>query len=168
MFLTIIKKAGINIRPFTKEILKELNEIFEIIVFTASHSCYANVVLDHLDPKNEFIHHRMYREHCVASKEGMYIKDLRVIKNRDLSDIIIVDNASYSFAFQRDNGIPILPYYDFKGDRELLSLVDYLKEIVNYKNIRDLNRKTFKLSIFEKYDDVNAVVENEFKEFLMP
>ena len=144
-----------------------MNELYEIIVFTASHSCYANVVLDYLDPQNELIHHRMFREHCVASKEGMYIKDLRVIKNREMSDMIIVDNASYSFAFQRDNGIPILPYYDFKGDKELLSLVEYLKEIVKFKNIRDLNRKTFKLSVFEKYEDAGSVVENELKEFLM-
>jgi len=44
------KKAGINIRPYTIECLKELSLYYEIIVFTASHSCYANVVLDYLDP----------------------------------------------------------------------------------------------------------------------
>ena len=27
-----------------------MSEYFEIIIFTASHSCYANVVLDYLDP----------------------------------------------------------------------------------------------------------------------
>jgi len=45
-------KAGINIRPFARECLAELSKYFEIIVFTASHSCYANVVLDHLDPEH--------------------------------------------------------------------------------------------------------------------
>ena len=29
----------------------------------------------------------------------MYVKDLRVI-NRDLSQMVIIDNAAYSFAFQ--------------------------------------------------------------------
>ena len=33
-----------------REFLKEMAEIYEVIVFTASHSCYANVVIDHLDP----------------------------------------------------------------------------------------------------------------------
>ena len=34
---------------------------FEIIVFTASHSCYANVVLDTLDPDKKYIQHRLFR-----------------------------------------------------------------------------------------------------------
>jgi CTD small phosphatase-like protein 2 len=29
----------------------------------------------------------------------MYVKDLRVM-NRDLKDVILVDNAAYSYAFQ--------------------------------------------------------------------
>lgn len=58
-------EAGVNIRPYTLTLLKELHKHFEIIVFTASHSCYANVVLDYLDPKKELISCRLYREHCV-------------------------------------------------------------------------------------------------------
>jgi CTD small phosphatase-like protein 2 len=40
----------------------------------------------------------------------MYVKDLRII-NRRPEDIVLVDNAAYSYAFQLDNGIPILSYY---------------------------------------------------------
>ena len=35
-------------------------EDHEIIVFTASHNCYANKVLDYLDPKGELIHQNGY------------------------------------------------------------------------------------------------------------
>lgn len=45
-------QAGINIRPFAIEVLKDLSKQFEIIVFTASHSCYAAKVLEYLDPDN--------------------------------------------------------------------------------------------------------------------
>lgn len=76
--------AGVNIRSFSRELLKELSQICQIIVFTASHECYANVVLDHLDPKNEYISHRMFRSQCWQTEEGVYIKDLRVLKNRNL------------------------------------------------------------------------------------
>lgn len=76
-----------------------MSKYYEIIVFTASHSCYANVVLDYLDPNNKYITKRLYRENCIQSQEGVYIKDLRVLMNRDLANIIIVDNAAYSFAF---------------------------------------------------------------------
>lgn len=62
-----IIEAGINIRPHTLDMLKELNENFEIIVFTASHSCYAKTVVDYLDPNKELIKFRFYREHCVQT-----------------------------------------------------------------------------------------------------
>lgn len=63
----------------------------------------------------------------MKTEEGVYIKDLRIIKNRNLKDMVIIDNAVYSFGFQLDNGIPILPFYDDKQDEELLHLIYYLK-----------------------------------------
>lgn len=48
----------------------------------------------------------------------MYCKDLRVM-DRELKDVVLVDNAAYSYAAQPDNGIPILPYYHGKQDFEL-------------------------------------------------
>lgn len=39
--------------------------MFEIIVFTASHSCYAKTVIDHLDPEGKYIHNKFFREHCI-------------------------------------------------------------------------------------------------------
>lgn len=41
-----IVKAGLNIRPYAKELLKNLSKSFEIIIFTASHSCYAEKVTE--------------------------------------------------------------------------------------------------------------------------
>lgn len=79
------------------------------------------MVLDYLDPEGQLIKHRLYREHCYQSPENMYIKDLRVI-NRPLSELVLVDNAAYSYAYQMDNGIPILPFYDAKNDFELVAL----------------------------------------------
>jgi CTD small phosphatase-like protein 2 len=49
----------------------------------------------------------------------MYVKDLRVISNRSLKNMVLVDNAAYSYIFQLDNGIPIIPFYDSKADNEL-------------------------------------------------
>jgi CTD small phosphatase-like protein 2 len=48
-------QAGINIRPFAKVILQELSKHFEIVVFTASHACYANPVIDYLDPEGTLV-----------------------------------------------------------------------------------------------------------------
>lgn len=120
------------------------------MVFTASHQCYADVVLDYLDPNRELIHHRLYRDNCLFV-QGVYIKDLRVLVGRDLSQVVIVDNAAYSFAYQLNNGIPIITWRDDKSDRELLSLIDYLKKLSPVEDVRPINSSTFRLSTF--YDD---------------
>lgn len=85
------------------------------MVFTASHSSYANVVIDYLDPKRQYIKHRLFREHCHLTLNGEYVKDLRII-NRELKNMVLIDNAAYSYAFQPENGIPIIPYYH--GDKD--------------------------------------------------
>ena len=90
-------KANFNIRPYTKECLELVNKYYEVIVFTASHKWYADVILDYIDPENKYFQHRFYRDHCIKTNDNVYIKDLRVFKNRDLKDMIIVDNAVYSF-----------------------------------------------------------------------
>lgn len=142
--------AGINIRPYAVECLKEANKNFEVFVFTASHQCYANVVLDQLDPTGELIHQRFFRENCI-NMNGVYIKDLRIFADRKLSQIIIVDNASYSYAYQIDNGIPIISWHEDREDKELLNLIDYLQTLIEVDDIRETNFETFHLRTF--YDD---------------
>ena len=66
---------------------------------------------------------------------GTYVKDLRVI-NRDLSQMVLVDNAAYSYAFQLDNGIPILPYYHGKNDFELKALQQFIESMIFAKDVR--------------------------------
>ncbi len=113
--------APVNIRPFAKEVLVELAKQFELMVFTASHEAYANAVIDYLDPKKQLIQHRLFRRHCDYIEEGYYVKDLRLL-NRDLKKVVLVDNAAYSYAFQLNNGIPIIPYFDAEADYQLRTL----------------------------------------------
>lgn len=87
----------------------------------------------------------------------MFVKDLRVI-NRPLSDIVLVDNAAYSYVFQVDNGIPIVPYYEGRLDFELSSLERYLNGLVLVKDVREENRRTFKLDQYNNYEDPDQLV----------
>jgi len=130
-------EAGINVRPWALHCLKEANKYFQVVVFTASHKFYADVVLDYLDPKRELIHHRLYRDHCYSTPDGVFIKDLRIIANRNIKDIVIVDNAVYSFGFQLENGIPIIPFYNNPDDEELKHLVNYIDCLAFFEDIRD-------------------------------
>ena len=140
-------KCGINIRPFVHECLRAANKYYEVIVFTASHKCYADTVLDYLDPTGELIQHRLYRENCLVT-DNLHIKDLRILENRRLQDIIIVDNAAYSFAYQIDNGVPIISWYSDQKDRELYNLIDYLNAVQHLEDLRHANRETFHLHTF--------------------
>lgn len=56
---------------------------------------------------------------------GPYVKDLRII-DREPSQMVLVDNAAYSYLFQQDNGVPIIPYYNGSQDFELKALQTYL------------------------------------------
>jgi Dullard-like phosphatase family protein len=89
--------AGVNIRPHLVECLRQANELYQVVAFTASDSQYANAILDHIDPKKELIQHRLSREHCIETEFG-YVKDLRIIANRHMHEMILVDNSVLSFA----------------------------------------------------------------------
>ena len=41
---------------------------------------------------------------------------MTIFEGYSLKDILIIDNSVMSFAFDIDNGIPILPYYDAEKD----------------------------------------------------
>jgi CTD small phosphatase-like protein 2 len=143
--------AGLNIRPHARQTLKKLYKHFEIVVFTASHSCYANEVLNILDPENKYISYRLYRDSCMKTEDGIFIKDLRVFGNRKLSDLLLVDNAFYSYGFQLFNGVPILPFYNNKQDVELKDLTEFLIATKQVRDVRDVTKKFFMYKQFKKY-----------------
>jgi hypothetical protein len=65
---------------------------------------------------------------------------------------VIIDNAIYSFAFQLDNGIPIIPFYDDKEDKILPRITEYLMELKDLDDVRTINRKTFSLQELYELD----------------
>jgi CTD small phosphatase-like protein 2 len=61
---------------------------------------------------------------------------------------VLVDNAAYSYGFQPENGIPIIPFLGSKQDAELLFLSDYLDYLKDVPDVRKVNRETFKYHMF--------------------
>ena len=83
---------------------------------------------------------------------GVYVKDLQIIDDRDLKDLIIVDNSIISFAFNLANGVPIKAFVGEGNDEELLYMVTFLEEIFSIQDVRGHIEKTFKLkSMMSKY-----------------
>ena len=79
------------------------------------------------------------------TEDNVYIKDLWLFANVDMKDIVIVDNAVYSFGFQLLNGIPILPYYDDPDDEELYHLIPFMHVLSQCDDIWEKNQEAFKL-----------------------
>jgi CTD small phosphatase-like protein 2 len=69
----------------------------------------------------------------------VYIKDLRILENRPLAKVVIIDNAVYSFGYQLSNGIPIVNFIDNKEDIELLHLIRYLSCLAETEDMRKCN-----------------------------
>ena len=141
----VIKDVGFNIRPKTRELLEAANRHYEVCVFTASTPQYADSIIDYLDPNRKLIQHRFYRNTCVKTEGGEYIKDLRVFKNIDLKDILLVDNAVYSFGQQLSNGIPIASFKEDPEDIEFECLIPHLEACAQYDDVREYNKLKFQL-----------------------
>lgn len=82
------------VRPGCDTFLKEMSQIYEVVIFTAAMQDYADWVLDQID-KDKCISHRMYRQHALPYGP-IFVKDLSRI-GRDLSRTIIVDNVAENF-----------------------------------------------------------------------
>uniref|UniRef100_A0A251T325 Putative FCP1-like domain, HAD-like domain protein n=1 Tax=Helianthus annuus TaxID=4232 RepID=A0A251T325_HELAN len=134
-------KVYVRCRPYLKEFMERVAGLFEIIIFTASQSIYAEQLLNVLDPKRKVFRHRVFRESCVFL-EGNYLKDLSIL-GRDLARVVMIDNSPQAFGFQVDNGIPIESWYDDRTDQELLTLMPFLESLVGVDDVRPLIAKKF-------------------------
>ncbi|XP_078439628.1 uncharacterized protein LOC144709851 [Wolffia australiana] len=129
-------------RPHLHEFLQRVSHLFQIVIFTASQSIYAEKLLDILDPDQTIFSRRMYRESCVFS-DGSYTKDLSIL-GVDLAKVIIVDNSPQVFRLQVNNGIPIKSWFDDPSDCALLNLLPFLETLVDVDDVRPVISKRFK------------------------
>ena len=117
------------IRPYCFEFLEELNDLYEIIIFTSDDKESADNILNKVDKDNKIIKYRLYRHHC--SSIGIFsYKELNLI-GRDLSKVIILDNSNKTF--QPYNNIYIKYWSNDINDLELKDLLKLLKDIVTLK-----------------------------------
>ena len=134
--------VGIFIRNGIKNFLEEISKVFDIAIFTASTKDYADAVINYLDPNNEYIKFRLYRNSCIKVN-NINIKDLRIL-GIDLKNVVLIDNNMYSFTNQLSNGILINSFYYDKNDSDLYSVMGYLLTyIAPADDVRKINEMFF-------------------------
>ncbi|ORX82998.1 hypothetical protein K493DRAFT_240335 [Basidiobolus meristosporus CBS 931.73] len=120
-------------RPFVFEFLATMAKWYDLVIFTASVSEYADPIIDWLEAEVKKRHSvceqifkgRYYRQHCTYY-DGVYTKDLTQI-NTDLREIALVDNSEFSFLINPSNAIPIRTWtHDDPSDPALLDLIGFL------------------------------------------
>jgi Dullard-like phosphatase family protein len=133
----------VKFRPHLTRFLSVVSRLFEVVVFTASISKYANQVLDYIDPTGEFVHHRLYREHC-TDVNGTYVKDLERL-GRPLERVSIVDNSPVAYTFHPENAVAIPSWYDCDRDQCLHQLLPHLERMARarhvYEQLDDIRRE---------------------------
>ncbi|XP_010916070.1 uncharacterized protein [Elaeis guineensis] len=128
-------------RPYLQIFLEKVAQMFEIVIFTASQSIYAEQLLNILDPDRKLISRRIYRESCIFSG-GSYTKDLTIL-GVDLAKVAIIDNSPQVFQLQVNNGIPIKSWFDDPSDHALISLIPFLETLVDAEDVRPIIAKKF-------------------------
>jgi len=113
-------------RPGVDQFMKFVGERYEVIVFTASLSKYADPVLDLLDI-HKVVRYRLFREACVDHK-GNFVKDLSRL-GRELKHTLIIDNSPMSYLFHPMNAVPVGSWFDDPADTELLDMMQFLDDL---------------------------------------
>ena len=139
-----LHSVGIFVRNNAISFLQKVSKYFDVGIFTASVKEYADAVISFFDPENKLIKFRLYRNNCINFNNSFYVKDLRIFKNVDLRNIVLLDNSIYSFAAQINNGILINSFFNNKNDEELNNAFEYL---INYilpsDDVKKVNEEFF-------------------------
>ena len=151
-FESILYNIYVLIRPGAIEFIKKVSKLYEVVIFTASISKYALPLLDIID-NDKNIQFKLTREHCTFLN-GIYIKELKKL-NRDLSDLIILDNSPLAYSFDNDNGLPIKAWYEDKNDNELDKVYTLLEFLSKVKDVRNFIKK------FVNNNEINFEIANE-------
>ena len=114
------------IRPGLYEFLDYASQNFNLIIFTASDQQYADTIINYIEKDKKYFKMRLYRDNCIFIDPGLYIKDLRIIKDYDPMNVILMDNSLYSFMNQPSNGMLVNSFYTNHKDTQLISAKNFL------------------------------------------
>ena len=157
----------VMVRPHVEEFLQRMSKRFELVIFTASISNYANPLLNIVD-KMGYVPFRLFREHCTLINTA-FVKDLNLL-GRDAKDIIILDNNPTAYSLNHYNGFPIKSWFDDKNDDELLKICPILEFLSYVPDVREYIKKIVVQNKVQ-FDMVKQIIinyKNSLKKKIIP
>ena len=157
----------VMVRPHVEEFLQRMSKRFELVIFTASISKYANPLLNIVD-KMGYVPFRLFREHCTLINTA-FVKDLNLL-GRDAKDIIILDNNPTAYSLNHYNGFPIKSWFDDKNDDELLKICPILEFLSYVPDVREYIKKIVVQNKVQ-FDMVKQIIinyKNSLKKKIIP
>lgn len=114
--------------------LKVMSQYYELVIFTASLSKYADPLMNQMDV-NSYCTMRLFREHCTYIN-GVFTKDMSKI-GRNMKDAIILDNSPSAYMLQPECAVPIISWYDDPKDRQLFDLIPMFIQLSQINDCRE-------------------------------
>jgi TFIIF-interacting CTD phosphatase-like protein len=87
----------------------------------------------------------LHEGHCLPTKSGLLLKDLRLIRKRDISRILVVDSIVQSYGFYIPNLIPLIEWNGEKDDTELSNIFEYLRTAAMNYDIVEWNEQSLNI-----------------------
>ncbi|CCH45772.1 CTD small phosphatase-like protein 2-B [Wickerhamomyces ciferrii] len=124
-------------RPYCDHFLKQISKWFNLVIFTASVKEYADPVIDWLESERKYFSKRYYRDHCTLRDGQGYIKDLNIV-DKNLQNLIIIDNSPISYAWHESNAIIVEGWINDPSDSDLLNLIPLLNGLRFTTDVRSI------------------------------
>ena len=110
-------------RPGLLDFLHKMKQLYELILFSSGTSEYVSPIVKSIEKKEKFFEHILYRQHVTYDDNGNLFKNLNLL-NRNVKNILIVDDTFKNFKYHKLNGICIKPFYgDVYSDKDTLKVL---------------------------------------------
>ena len=120
------------LRPGLLDFLHKMKKLYELILFSFGTSEYVSPIIKNIEKNEQFFEHILYREHVTYDDNGNIFKNLNLL-NRDVKNILIVDDNYKNFKYHKSNGICIKPFYgDSNNDKNTLKILGNILFKIRY------------------------------------
>ena len=116
-----------------------MSEVFDIVIYTTAVREYAEIVISELGIK-KYASILFYRNQIGSEIPISTPKDLSLV-GADMKRMILIDDAIRNTTQYPDNSILLPPFMGNQKDRWLSLLRPFLRKIVEYEDVRSVNKR---------------------------